>query len=144
MISWAELREGKWKFMLSLPFQIQTHWFLILYLPETDVAFLIASFWARELSLATTRLGVPKYFQTVMWVEFHFGVGSYWLLPALRRIVQVFFPLAISESCSGSWECSILCALFGDACVQGVVQYYQKYLLFVLAKPWRDSWKDFS
>lgn len=56
-----------------------------------------------------------------MWVELHFGAGSYWLLSALRKVVPIIFPSVIFGSCPGSWECSVLCTLFGDAVSKGLI-----------------------
>lgn len=57
----------------------------------------------------------PKFGQTEMCVALHLWLGSYQLLPALRRIVEVFVSFGyLWESLKElSWAGSILCTLLG-------------------------------
>ena len=125
----------------TVPFHIQTQRLSILSLPGTAATLLSYLSW--QLDLVTARLeGGGEGLK--IWLERNMG----WT-PFVTRVhsqlsgepSKSFFPLALFRS--GPRKDAIFCTFLGDAsCVQGFVQYHQKYFLLVSAETWQDIWKD--
>lgn len=59
-----------------IPFQIQTHWLLTLYLPGTAVTFLSVLFSVLRAWLGNCQVGDPKHGWAEMGIELHLWLGS--------------------------------------------------------------------
>lgn len=108
------------------------------FLPAWDM-HLTGSYTRRQLS---HQAGAPRWGQTEMWVVPHLRSESCQLLPDLRGTKSSFLWTIFGRGC-GSGESSTLCICCGNTfCVQGLFQYCQEYLLFILDEIWQDTRKD--
>lgn len=110
-----------------------THLLSILSIPGTTITFLSVShfvYWGLGLAFfllgytshclhvqaaQPSGLGPEEYDQTEMWVALYLWLVSYWLLPALRGLVQVF--LSFGYLCKWAWTMGelYLFTIFGEA-----------------------------
>lgn len=122
-----------------------THWLLIFFLPGTTTD-LFALFCVLRTWLGNYQLKGPQIRARQKCALHSIYIrGPPDCCQLSRESSKPVFLVAVSGSGSGFGETSIFGTLFcGTSCVQGVVQYFQEYLLFVLAETWQDIWKDFN